>query len=320
MQFRALGHSAIFIAPLVFGGNVFGWTVDASTSFTLLDAFLDCGFNCIDSADVYSRWLPGNQGGESETILGEWFKRSGKRDKIVLATKVGMDMGNGRKGLRKKYILDAVETSLRRLQTDYIDLYQSHQDDESTPILETLQAYDQLIQQGKVRIIGASNFKGARLSESVECSHQHDLPVYQTLQPEYNLYSRKQYENDLVPVVEKYGLGVITYFSLASGFLTGKYKNEGEALGADRESRVRKYFDERGKRILKALDEVSQQTGAKQAAIALAWLLAQPTITAPIASATSTKQLETLCTAVELKLSEEHLKLLDAASAYGTEA
>jgi aryl-alcohol dehydrogenase-like predicted oxidoreductase len=316
MQTRVLGHTDISIAPLVFGCNVFGWTVDAPGSFTLLDAFVDRGFNCIDTADVYSRWLPGNNGGESETMLGDWFKRSGKRDKVVLATKVGMDMGNGRKGLSKRYILEEAEASLRRLQTDRIDLYQSHQNDESTAITETLEAYQQLIQQGKVRAIGASNFKGARLSEAIECAQQKKLPIYETLQPEYNLYSRRQYETNLAPVAKKYGLGVITYFSLASGFLTGKYRNEEDARGANRESRVLKYFDERGKKILKALSEIAQQTGAQTATISLAWLLAQPTVTAPIASATSARQLESLFEAVDLKLSEENLKKLTDASAY----
>jgi aryl-alcohol dehydrogenase-like predicted oxidoreductase len=316
MQTRALGATDISIVPLVFGGNVFGWTVDASGAFNLLDAFVDRGLNCIDTADVYSRWLPGNKGGESETILGEWFKRSGKRDKIVLATKVGMDMGNGKKGLRKRYILEAAEASLKRLKTDRIDLYQSHQDDELTPIAESLEAYQQLIQQGKVRAIGASNFKGARLSEAVELARKEKLPIYQVLQPEYNLYSRQQYESDLAPTAEKYELGVIPYFSLASGFLTGKYKSEADAKGANRESRVLKYFDERGKRILKALAEVAQQTGAQPAAISLAWLLAQPTVTAPIASATSTKQLYSLFTAVELRLEQEQIARLTKASAY----
>lgn len=316
MQTRKLGQSDVSVVPLVFGGNVFGWTVDALEASKLLDTFVDRGFNFIDTADVYARWLPGNKGGESETILGNWFKRSGKRDKVVLATKVGMDMGDGKKGLRKKYILEEAEASLRRLQTDRIDLYQSHKDDESTPIAETLEAYQQLIQQGKVRVIGASNFKGARLTEALECGAQQNLPAYQTLQPEYNLYSRQQYETDLAPVAKKHGVGVITYFSLASGFLTGKYKTAESARGANRESRVLKYFDERGKKILKALDEVSQQTGAPHAAISLAWLLAQPTVTAPIASATSMRQLETLFAAVDLKLSEEHLKRLTDASAY----
>ncbi|HEY2039554.1 MAG TPA: aldo/keto reductase [Edaphobacter sp.] len=316
MQTRTLGHTNISVAPVIFGGNVFGWTLDAPASFPLLDAFIDRGFNCIDTADVYARWLPGNKGGESETILGDWFKRSGKRDKVVLATKVGMDMGDGRKGLRKRYLVEAAEASLRRLQTDRIDLYQSHQDDETIPVLETLEAFDQLIRQGKVRAIGVSNFSGQRLSDAIECALQQNLPVYQTLQPEYNLYSRQQYETDLAPVVEKYGLGVITYFSLASGFLTGKYKREEDTKGANRGSRVQRYFDDRGKRILRALNEMMKQTGAHQAAIALAWLLAQPTVTAPIASATSTKQLETLFAAVELTLSEAQMKLLNEASAY----
>jgi len=316
MQTRTLGHTNITVAPVVFGGNVFGWTVDAPGSFTLLDTFVDRGFNCIDTADVYSRWLPGNRGGESETILGDWFKRSGKRDKVVLATKVGMDMGDGRKGLRKRHLLEAAEASLRRLQTDRIDLYQAHQDDETIPALETLEAFDQLIKQGKVRAIGASNFSGIRLTEVIECALTQNLQAYQTLQPEYNLYSRQQYETDLSPIAKKYGLGVITYFSLASGFLTGKYKREDDTRGANRGSRVQRYFDERGKKILKALDKMAEQTGAHQAAIALAWLLAQSTVTAPIASATNLKQLETLFSAVELTLSEEQIKLLNEASAY----
>ena len=316
METRTLGHTNISVAPIVFGGNVFGWTVDAPVSFSLLDTFVDRGFNCIDTADVYSRWLPGNKGGESESILGEWFKRSGKRDKIVLATKVGLDMGEGRKGLSRRYLLEAVDASLRRLQTDYIDLYQSHQNDTTVPVLETLEAYDQLIRQGKVRVIGASNFKGICLEEAIECAIGQHLPTYQTLQPEYNLYSRQQYETDLVPIAKKYGLGVITYFSLASGFLTGKYRSEADAKGANRGSRVQRYFDDRGKKILKALDEVMRQTGVHQAAIALGWLMAQPTVTAPIVSATSTKQLETLFAAMELRLSKEHLELLNEASAY----
>ncbi|MDE1176907.1 MAG: aldo/keto reductase [Edaphobacter sp.] len=316
MQTRKLGHSDISIVPIVFGGNVFGWTIDEATSFAILDAFVDRGFDCIDTADVYSRWKPGNQGGESETIIGNWLKRSGKRDKIVLATKVGMDMGDGKEGLKKKYILEEVEASLKRLQTDFIDLYQSHKDDESTPIEETLEAYDQLIRQGKVRIIGASNYNGARLTKAMETSEQKGLPVYQTLQPEYNLHTREEYERDLAPVAEKYGIGVITYFSLASGFLTGKYKSTEDTKGAQREARVQKYFDDRGIKILKALEEVEKQTGAKQASIALAWLLAQPTVTAPIVSATSTKQLESLFAAVDLKLTAEQVKLLTDASAY----
>jgi len=316
MQTRALGHSNIQIAPLVLGGNVFGWTVDAEKSFTILDAFVDRGFSLIDTADVYSRWASGHHGGESETILGQWFKRSGKREKVILATKVGMDMGDNKKGLSKRYILEEVEASLQRLQTNHIDLYQSHKDDESTPFEETLEAYQQLIQQGKVRIIGASNYKGGRLAQAIETAQKHSLPIYQTLQPEYNLHTRQDYETDLAPVAKKFGLGVIPYFSLASGFLTGKYKSKEAAKGANRENMVAKYFDERGEKILKALDEVSKQTNAKPASVALAWLLAQPTITAPIASATSVEQLESLFAAVDLKLDATALDKLNRASAY----
>ncbi len=316
MQTRTLGTSQIQVVPLMLGGNVFGWTIDAPTSFAILDAFADRGFNFIDTADVYSRWAPGHHGGESETILGQWFKQSGMRDQIVLATKVGMDMGDGKQGLAKRYILEEVEASLKRLQTDHIDLYQSHLDDESTPLQETLEAYHQLIQQGKVRIIGASNYKAPRLTEAIEIAQKQNLPMYQTLQPEYNLYRREDYETHLAPIADKFHLGVIPYFSLASGFLTGKYKTKEDAKGAKRESQVSKYFDARGEKILKALDEVATPTGAKQATIALAWLLAQPTITAPIASATSITQLESLFAAVDLKLDPADLDKLTQASAY----
>ena len=316
MQTKTLGHSNIQVAPLVFGGNVFGWTVNAEASFRLLDAFVDRGFNFIDTADTYSRWVPGNKGGESESILGQWFKRSGKRDQIVLATKVGVDMGDGKKGLGKHYILEEAEASLQRLHTDHIDLYQTHKDDESVPLEERFEAYQQLIQQGKVRIIGASKYNGARLTEAIETAQQHGLPVYQTLQPEYNLHARQAYETDLAPVAKKFGLSVIPFFSLASGFLTGKYKSKAESIGTSRERMLAKYFDERGERILKALDEVSQQLNAKPASIALAWLLAQPTVTAPIASATSMDQLESLFAAVDLKLDQSALDKLNQASSY----
>ena len=316
MEIRALGSSGLSVVPLTLGGNVFGWTIDQSRSIEVLDAFVGRGFNFIDTADVYSRWAPGHQGGESETILGEWFKRSGSRNKVVLATKVGMDLGNGKQGLAKRYILEAAEASLRRLQTDYIDLYQSHKDDETAPLDETLEAYQQLMRQGKVRAIGASNYKGARLSEAINTSLQHNLPAYTTLQPEYNLHARRDYEEDLAPVAAKYGLGVIPYFSLASGFLTGKYQTKDDAKGANREGLVGKYFDERGEKILKALAQVEGETGAKQASISLAWLLAQPTVTAPIASATSVEQLQDLFAAVELKLTPEQLKTLTDASSY----
>ncbi len=316
MQKRRLGDTELEIVPVVFGGNVFGWTVDEARSFELLDAFVDRGFNCIDTADVYSVWMPGHVGGESETIIGKWLKQSGRRDEVVLLTKVGFEMKSGGKGLSKKYILEEVEQSLKRLQTDRIDLYQSHTDDESVPLEETLEAYAQLIDEGKVRYIGASNHKGARLAEAENLAEREKLPAYKTLQPEYNLYDRQAYEEDLAPVAEKYGLGVIPYFSLASGFLTGKYQSAEDAKGKNREGRVQKYFDERGFKILKALKQVSEETGAEQAAVSLAWLLEQPTITAPIASATSTKQMEALFASVDVKLTAAQLALLTDASAY----
>jgi aryl-alcohol dehydrogenase-like predicted oxidoreductase len=315
METRTLGNTDLEIVPLVLGGNVFGWTADEASSFDLLDAFVDRGFNCIDTADVYSSWVPGHQGGESETILGKWFARSGKRDKVVLATKVGMEMPAG-KGLSKQYILTEVEQSLQRLQIDTIDLYQSHRDDQTVPLDETLEAYAQLIQQGKVRYIGASNYKGARLAQALSVATEKQLPHYKTLQPEYNLYDREDYEQDLAPVVASYGIGVIPYFSLASGFLTGKYQSLDDTKGHKRGSRVEKYFDARGLRILKSLQQVSAETGAAQASIALAWLLAQPTVTAPIASATSTEQMQALFAAVDLKLTEQQMLLLNEASAY----
>jgi aryl-alcohol dehydrogenase-like predicted oxidoreductase len=317
METRRLGSTHLQVAPLMLGGNVFGWTIDAETSFRVLDAFVDHGFNFIDTADVYSAWKPGNAGGgQSETILGQWFKRSGKRDKVVLATKVGMDLGEGKKGLARDYILKAAEASLQRLQTDHIDFYQSHLDDQSVPLDETLSAYRSLIEQGKVTLIGASNYKADRLRESIEIAKKESLPCYQTLQPEYNLYDRQDFEQNLQPVAEELNLGVVPYFSLASGFLTGKYKTKADAEGKNRGSRVMKYFDERGEKILTALAEVAQETGAPEATIALAWLLAQPTILAPIASATSTEQLEALVAAPTLNLTEAQLTRLTEASAY----
>ena len=316
MQTRRLGDTDLTIVPMVFGGNVFGWTVDEARSFELLDAWVDRGGNCIDTADVYSTWVPGHEGGESESIIGKWLKQSGKRDRVVLLTKVGMEMKSGGKGLAKKYILEEVEQSLKRLQTDRIDLYQSHKDDESVGFEETLEAYAQLMDEGKVRYIGASNYKGARLAEAEDLAEREKLPAYKTLQPEYNLHDRQGYEEDLAPVAEKYGLGVIPYFSLASGFLTGKYQSVEDAKGKKREGRVQKYFDERGMKILKALKQVGEETGAEQAAVSLAWLLEQPTITAPIASATSAQQMEALFAAVELKLSAAQMALLTDASAY----
>jgi aryl-alcohol dehydrogenase-like predicted oxidoreductase len=317
METRTLGSTNLQVAPLMLGGNVFGWTIDPETSFRILDAFVDAGFNFIDTADVYSAWKPGNAGGgQSETILGQWFARSGKRDKVVLATKVGMDLGDGKKGLSRDYIIQAAEASLKRLQTDHIDLYQSHLDDQSTPLEETLSAYRALIEQGKVTLIGASNYKAPRLREAIDIAKKESLPTYQTLQPEYNLYDRQDFEQNLQPLAQELGLGVVPYFSLASGFLTGKYKSKADTEGKNRGSRVTKYFDDRGMKILKALDEVAQETGAAQATIALAWLLAQPTILAPIASATSVEQLQSLIAAPNLKLTDSQLEKLTQASAY----
>ena len=317
METRKLGTTNLHVAPLMLGGNVFGWTIDAETSFRILDAFVDAGFNFIDTADVYSAWKPGNAGGgQSETILGQWFARSGKRDKVVLATKVGMDLGDGKKGLSRDYIIQAAEASLKRLQTDHIDLYQSHTDDQTVPLEETLSAYRALIEQGKVTIIGASNYKAPRLREAIDIAKRESLPTYQTLQPQYNLYDRQDFEQNLQPVAQELGLGVIPYFSLASGFLTGKYKSKADTEGKNRGSRVTKYFDDRGMKILKALDQVSAETGAAQATISLAWLLAQPTILAPIASATSTGQLQALLAAPNLTLTEAQLQTLTQASAY----
>jgi aryl-alcohol dehydrogenase-like predicted oxidoreductase len=316
MQTRMLGKTDLAIVPLVLGGNVFGWTIDESTSFAVLDAFVERGFNCIDTADIYSAWMPGHQGGESETIIGKWFARSGKRKQVVLATKVGMEMKSGTKGLAKKYIMEEVEQSLTRLKTDYIDLYQSHKDDAETPLEETLEAYSRLMEQGKVRAIGASNYSGERLTEAMELAAKSGLPAYATLQPEYNLYDRKGYEEDLAPVAAKFELGVIPYFGLAAGFLTGKDQSVADTQGASRGGKVAKYFDERGVRILKALKAVADERSAAQASVALAWLLAQPTVTAPIASTTSVGQLEALFAAVELRLSERDLAALNEASAY----
>ena len=317
MEKRALARTGLTVAPLMLGGNAFGWTIDASTSFRILDRFADSGFNFIDTADVYSRWKPGNEGGESETILGQWFARSGKRAEIVLATKVGMDMGDERKGLSRHYIVSEVEASLRRLQTEYIDLYQSHIDDSSTPLEETLEAYRELVDAGKVRFIGASNYSGARLREAIELAGRDGLPVYQTLQPEFNLYAREKFETDQQPVCYELEVDVIPYFSLASGFLTGKYKSKADTEGKDRGSRVEKYFDDRGIRILKALTEAASAMHTSEATVALAWLMAQPTVLAPIASATSIEQLDDLLAAAELRLPEPILRDLDEASSYG---
>ena len=315
MERRKLGESGLEVAPLCLGGNVFGWTADEKTSFRILDSYLDQGGNFVDTADVYSRWVPGHEGGESETILGRWFKQSRKRQQIILATKVGMEMGASKKGLSRAYILRAAEDSLRRLQNDFIDIYQAHKDDESTPLEETLEAFATLIKQGKARAIGASNYSAARLEEALEISKQKGWPRYESLQPEYNLYDRSAYESELEPVAQKAGLGVIPYYSLAAGFLSGKYRSEQDVEGKARAYRVKNYLNDRGYRILSALDEVAKEHGANPAKVALAWLIARPSIAAPIASATSTEQLKDLVGAVELKLSPEAITKLDEASA-----
>jgi aryl-alcohol dehydrogenase-like predicted oxidoreductase len=315
MEKRKLGKTGIEVAPLALGGNVFGWTVDEPASFELFDAFVDKGFNLIDTADVYSNWIPGHKGGESETIIGKWLKKGGKRSKVVIATKVGMDMGEGKKGLSASYIQRAVEDSLRRLQTDHIDLYQAHKDDPDTPLAETLGAFAELIQQGKVRAIGASNYSGGRLAEALKVSQEKGLARYQTLQPEYNLYDRLAYETDLEPVCQKYDLGVICYFSLASGFLSGKYRSEADLAKSQRGPMVKKYLNARGLRILDTLDQAAKQHKATPTQVALAWLMARPSITAPIASATNLKQLDDLVQSATLKLDRSSIELLDQASA-----
>jgi aryl-alcohol dehydrogenase-like predicted oxidoreductase len=309
---RRLGRSALEAAPIALGGNVFGWTADEPTSFALLDAFVDAGFNLVDTADGYSAWVPGNQGGESETIIGKWLKRSGKRDKVLIATKVAKLAR--RPGLSAANIALAAEDSLKRLQVDVIDLYQSHQDDPATPIEESLGAYAKLIEQGKVRAIGASNFSAARLAESLAISEKYNLPRYEALQPEYNLVSRAGYESELESLVRRENIGVISYYGLASGFLTGKYRSEADLAKSARGQGVRKYLDARGLRILAALDEVALRRSATPAQVALAWLIARPGITAPIVSATSVAQLEEVLASVRLQLSEADVAALNAAS------
>jgi len=314
MNLRPLGRSSLSVAPLAFGGNVFGWSVDEQRSFELLDAFVDAGFNLIDTADVYSAWVPGNRGGESETIIGKWLKRSGKRDKVVIATKVAK--WGEHPGLSPININQAVEGSLQRLQTDYIDLYQAHEDDATVPLHETLGAFGKLIEQGKVRVIGASNYGADRFGEALKVSAEQGLPRYETLQPEYNLVSRQGYEKELEPLVVAENIGVINYYALASGFLSGKYRNEDDlAKSAARGGSVRKYLNAQGLGVLAALDAVAKAHDATPAQVALAWLIARPSVTAPIASATSIPQLRELFGAVELQLGRDEIALLDKASA-----
>jgi aryl-alcohol dehydrogenase-like predicted oxidoreductase len=311
---RKLGTSELAVAPLVLGGNVFGWTANAATSFALLDAFVAAGFNCIDTADNYSQWVPGNEGGESETIIGNWLRARGGRSNVIIATKVGMEMGPQMKGLSKVYIARAVEASLARLQTDYIDLYQSHIDDATVPLEETLEAYARLAEQGKVRVIGASNYGAARLRQAIQISVRHGWPRYQSLQPHYNLYHRAEYEQDLAPVCRQEGVGVIPYYSLAAGFLTGKYRSKDDLKKSPRGAAMGDRLGDRGLRILAALDEVAARHGATPAQAALAWLIAQPSVTAPIASATSLAQLNELMQAARLVLDADAMQRLNRAS------
>jgi len=312
---RELGRSGLQVSPIAFGGNVFGWSADEKTSFSLLDAFVDAGFNLVDTADVYPAWVPGNRGGESETIIGRWLARSGRRDKVVLATKVAKWAEHP--GLSADNINDAVEDSLRRLQTDVIDLYQAHEDDESVPLEETLGAFARLVEAGKVRAIGASNYSAARLREALKVSADYHLPRYETLQPEYNLYDRNGYETELEALAREQSIGVISYYSLASGFLTGKYRSAADVgKSAARGAKVaEQYLNPRGLRILQALDDIAASHNATPAQIALAWLIARPGITAPIVSATSVQQLQEVLAAAQLGLSPPEITQLDAASA-----
>ncbi|MFN4042002.1 MAG: aldo/keto reductase [Brevundimonas sp.] len=315
MQHRPLGPSGLTTAPLIFGGNVFGWTADRDTSFALLDAFTDAGFNAIDTADSYSRWVPGHDGGESETIIGEWLKARGRRDDLLILTKVGSDMGQGHNDLPAAWVERAVEDSLRRLQTDVIDLYQAHWPDPRTPQEETLRAFDRLVQAGKVRTIGVSNHDAAQTAEALAISQREGLAAYATLQPHYNLYSRKTFEGALQDLAVERGLGVISYFSLEAGFLTGKYQTADQVAGTAREGMLKDKFDERGVRILATLQAVADRNEATPAQVSLAWLLTRPAVTAPIVSATSVEQLTDTLKAASLTLSDDDLVELTEASA-----
>jgi len=315
MRRKPLGYSDLTLPPIVFGGNVFGWTADPVTSFKLLDALLEAGLNAIDTADVYSRWIPGHAGGESEAIIGVWLKNRGGRDKVIVASKCGLDMGPVKgKGLSKTHILAAVEDSLVRLQTDYIDLYQAHRDDEATPLEETLEAFATLVRQGKVRTIGASNYTAARLAQALEISKKLGLPRFESLQPEYNLVERKEFEGELEQLCLSEHIGVINYYSLAAGFLTGKYRADSNLANTARGGSVKKYFNRQGFAVVDALHAQAERLNATPAQVALAWQIARPSITAPIASATSLEQLDGLVKAAQLKLDTEGVEALDVAS------
>ena len=314
MQTRELGRSGLATAPLMLGGNVFGWTVDEATSFAVLDAFVAGGGNAIDTADGYSVWVPGHVGGESETIIGKWLRRRGRRDDVVSATKVGWEVNAENKGLAKAYIIRSVEGSLQRLGTDYIDLYQSHKDDPTVPVEETLEAYAQLVQAGKIRAIGASNFTAARLQESLTASRQHGYPRYETLQNLYNLYDRADFEQNVAALLLEENIGSIPYYGLAAGFLTGKYRSADDLRKSLRGTGVgQKYLNEKGLGILTALDAVAERQQATPAQVALAWLMQAPGVTAPIASATSVGQVTELLEATELRLTAADLATLEQA-------
>ena len=314
MQQRQLGRSALSVAPLAFGGNVFGWSADEQRSFELLDAFVDAGFNLIDTADVYSAWVPGNRGGESETIIGKWLKRGGKRDQVVIATKVAKWVEHP--GLSPMNIRQALEGSLKRLQTDHIDLYQAHEDDATVPLTETLSAFAELIKEGKVRAIGASNYGADRFADALQVSKEHSLPRYESLQPEYNLVSRAGYEKELEPLIRQENVGVINYYALASGFLSGKYRSESDLTKSSaRGGSVKKYLNPKGLQVLATLDEIAAAHKATPSQVALAWLIARPGITAPIASATSVEQLHELFGAATLSLTSDEIAALNQASA-----
>jgi aryl-alcohol dehydrogenase-like predicted oxidoreductase len=316
MNKRRLGRSPLQIAPLAFGGNVFGWSADEAASFALLDAFVDAGFNLVDTADVYSRWAPGHTGGESETVIGKWLKKTRRRDDVVIATKVGMDMGGDHKGLGKKHIVESIDASLKRLQTDHVDLYQSHTDDAETAFEETLETYARLIEVGKVRVIGASNHTADRLAAALDVAERDGLPRYESLQPNYNLVARGGFEKELEPLCVAREVGVINYYGLASGFLSGKYRSEAD-LGKSqaRGQGVKKYLNPQGLRVLDALDDIAKRHRTKPASVAIAWLIARPSITAPIASATSVAQLQDLIAAATLELDRAAIEQLDEASA-----
>ena len=316
MERRPLGRSGLSVPPLVFGCNVLGWTLPEPEAFAVLDALLEAGLDTLDTADVYSRWAPGHAGGESEAVIGRWMAARGNRGRVIVATKVGMDMGEGRVGLRPDYIARAAEDSLRRLRTDCIDLYQSHKDDPDVPQAETLGAFARLIEAGKIRAIGASNFSAERLDEALDLAEREGLPRYESVQPEYSLSVRSEFEGGLEAVCRARGIGVITFFSLAAGFLTGKYRSEADFGKSPRGARsIPRYMDARGMGILSALDDIAAARRSEPAAVALAWIMAKPAVTAPIASATTLDQVRTLVAATRLDLSAEDVRRLDEASA-----